>query len=208
MRACALATGQRVLASAAYAVERETFRMRAECGDLGRADGAGPADVLFAGQHAAFGLAAAGGGDAFGLAFGAQLEFVFGGGGQDGEHEPAFLGVQVEVLGQRLDRDAAAAQLADGGQDVRGGAAPPVGLPEHEGVAGLQGLQGGGELGPGRTVLAGLFLGEQLVIAMGVQGVELELGVLVARGDPAVGDGAARRRPPWSVRECLPSRTP
>jgi len=44
------------------------------------------------------------------------------------------------------------------------------------GVAGLQGLQGGGELGPGRAVLAGLLLGEQLVIAMGVQGVELQLG--------------------------------
>ena len=44
---------------------------------LGRADGAGPADVLFAGQPAAFGLAAAGGGGYSGLPFGAQLEFVF-----------------------------------------------------------------------------------------------------------------------------------
>ena len=60
------------------------------------------------------------GGDALGLPFGAQLELVFGDGGQDGEHEPALLSVQVEVLGQRLDRHAAAAQLADGDQHMRG----------------------------------------------------------------------------------------
>ena len=51
------------------------------------------------------------------------------------KHEPAFLGVQVEVLGQRPDRDAAVAQLADGGQQVRRGASPPVRLPEHQGAA-------------------------------------------------------------------------
>jgi hypothetical protein len=178
-----------VLASAAYAVEREIFRTRAawvtevpsaKRGGLGRAGHFRAADVLLAGQHPAVGLAAPGGGDAFGLAFGAQLEFVFGGGGQDGEHEPAFLGVQVEVLGQRLHRHAAVAQLADGGQDVRGRAAPPVGLPEHKRVAGLQGRQGSGEPGPLHAAFAGFGLGEQPVIPMGVQGVELELGVLVA----------------------------
>ncbi|MCW2916583.1 MAG: hypothetical protein JWN52_4651 [Actinomycetia bacterium] len=43
------------------------------------------AHVFLAGQHGAVGLAAPCGGDSFGLAFGAEFEFVFGGGGQDGE---------------------------------------------------------------------------------------------------------------------------
>ena len=59
----------------------------------------GRADVLLAGQHRPGGLAAPRGGDALGLPFGMHLELVFGGSGQDGEHEPALLGVQVEVLG-------------------------------------------------------------------------------------------------------------
>jgi len=44
-----------------------------------------------------------------------------------------------------------------------------------------------------RAVNAGLLLGEQLVIAVRVQGIKLQLEVLVSRGDPAVGDRAARR---------------
>jgi hypothetical protein len=80
---------------------------------------------------------------------------------------------------QRLDRHAAVAQLADGGQHVRGRAAPPVRFPEHQGVAGPQGGQGPGELWPRRAVLAGLLLGKQLVIAVRVQGIELQLRVLV-----------------------------
>ena len=73
----------------------------------------------------------------------------------------------------------------DGGQHVRGRAAPPVGLPEHQGVAGLQGGQGAAELRPLHAVPAGFLLGEQLVISMRVQGIQLQLGVLVSRGDPA-----------------------
>jgi len=178
----------------------------AQRGKLGWAGHPGPADVFLARQHRSGGLAAPRGGDPLGLPLGAQLELVFSGRGQDREHEPAFLGVQVKVLGQRPDRHATAAQLADGGQHMRGRAAPPVGLPEHQGVAGLQGGQGPAELRPRRAVLAGFLLGEQLVIPVRVQGIQLQLGVLVSRGDPAVGDGAAHRRPP-SVRERLPSRT-
>jgi hypothetical protein len=55
-----------------------------------------------------------------GFAVGVGRLPVFGSGGQDREHEPAFLGVQVEVLRQRFDRHAAVAQLADGGQHVGG----------------------------------------------------------------------------------------
>jgi hypothetical protein len=54
----------------------------AERGDLGRPGHFRAADVLLAGQHPAFGLAAPGGRDPFGLAFGAQLQLVLGGGGQ------------------------------------------------------------------------------------------------------------------------------
>ena len=99
------------------------------------------------------------------------------------------------------DRHAAAAQLADSGQDVRSGAAPPVGLPEHQGVASLQGGQGPGEFWPRRAAPAGLLLGEQLVIAVRAQGIELQLGVLVSGGDPAVGDGMAHQglRPSGNV---------
>ena len=46
-------------------------------------------------------------------------------------------------------------------------------------VAGPQGGQGPGELRPRRAVLAGLLLGKQLVIAVRVQGIELQLRVLV-----------------------------
>ncbi len=53
------------------------------------------------------------------------------------------------------------------------------GFPEHQGVAGPQGGQGPGELRPRRAVLAGLLLGKQLVIAVRVQGIELQLRVLV-----------------------------
>src|SRR5207302_638691 len=60
-------------------------------------------------------------------------------------------------------------------------ATPPVGLPEHQRVAGLQGGQGLGEGGPLDPPLAGLFLGEHLVIAVGRQRIHLELGVLIAR---------------------------
>ena len=66
------------------------------------------ADVFLAGQHPAFGLAAPRGRDPLGLAFGAKFQFVLGG-GPDREHEPAFLGVQVEVLRPRLHRHAAVA---------------------------------------------------------------------------------------------------
>lgn len=54
-----------------------------------------------------------------------------------------------------------------------GQAAPPAGLPEHERVGGLQGRQGSGEPGPLHAALAGFGLGEQPVIPVGVQGVEL-----------------------------------
>lgn len=104
---------------------------------MGAGDGRA-ADVLLAGQHPALGLAAPGRGDPVGLALGAQLELVLGGQGEHAEHEPAFLGAQVEVLGQRHHRHAAVAQLVDGGQHVGGAAAPPVGLPELQRVAGLR----------------------------------------------------------------------
>jgi hypothetical protein len=62
------------------------------------------------------------------LAFGAQFEFVLGGEGEHAEHQAAFFGVQVEALGQADDRDASITQVVDGGHDVGGGAAPPVGF--------------------------------------------------------------------------------
>jgi len=96
-------------------VEREIFRVRAaSVADplghqvaqglfFGRADDPRPSGALLPREHLPALLPPAGGGDAFGLAFGAQLSLVLDGRGQDREHEPAILGRQVEVLGERDD---------------------------------------------------------------------------------------------------------
>ena len=85
-------------------------------------------------------------------AFGYQLALELGKSGEDAKGEPAVgrRGVDLGAsAGQHLEADAAQAQVLGRGDQMPKVAAEAIELPEHQGVAGLEGLQACQQAGPG-----------------------------------------------------------
>ena len=94
--------------------------------------------------------------------------------------------VGVDHLLEAAEPDAAVGQAGDGVDQVPQGAAQAVELPDDQGVAGAQLVQDllqGGAVGAG----AAGGLGEHPVAA-GLEGVDLELGLLVGGGDAGIAE--------------------
>ena len=93
----------------------------------------------------------------------------------------------IDRLLEAPKADPALSQAGDGVDQVPQRPAQPVKLPHHEGVAGPELVQ---ELLEDRTVAAGAAggLGEHPVAAGRVEGVDLELGLLVGGGDAGIAE--------------------
>jgi hypothetical protein len=107
-------------------------------------------------------------------------------------------GVVVSIASWRLrNPDAAVGQVSDGVDQVAQRAAEAIQLPDHGGVARAQLVQELGEDGPVGAGAAG-GLGEHPIAAGVLEGVDLELGLLVGGGDAGVAEqvshGGNRRR--------------
>jgi hypothetical protein len=131
--------------------------------------------------------AGSGGGQPGGGAFADEVAFELGQGGKDVEDELATGGGGVDRLLQTPEPDPPVGQPGDGVDQVPEGAAEPVQLPDDQGVPGPQLVQ---ELLEGRAVGAGAAggLGEDPVAAGPLEGVDLELGVLVGGGDAGIAE--------------------
>jgi hypothetical protein len=116
---------------------------------------------------------------------GGAFAFELGQGREHVEHELAAGGGGVDCLLEAAEPDAALGQVGDGVDQVAQGAAEAIQLPHHEGVAGAQLVE---QLGEGGAVGAGAAggLGEDPVAAGVLEGVDLELGVLVGGGDAGI----------------------
>ena len=116
-----------------------------------------------------------GGGQPGAGAFADEVAFELGQGGEDVEDELAARGGGVDRLLEAAEPDPAVGQAGDGVDQVPQGAAEPVQLPDHEGVAGAQLVQ---ELLEGGPVGAGAAggVGEDPVAAGRLEGVDLEVG--------------------------------
>ena len=101
---------------------------------------------------------------------------------QVAEDELAAGGGGVDRLLEAAEPDPAVSQAGDGVDQVPQGPAEPVELPDDQGVAGAELVQ---ELLEGGAVGAGAAggLGEHPVAAGTLQGVDLEVGLLVGGGD-------------------------
>jgi hypothetical protein len=92
---------------------------------------------------------------------------------------------------------------------VAQGAAKPVQLPDHQGVAGAQLVQDGGELGSVGAGATGA-VGEHAVAAGLSERVDLEVGVLVGGGDTSVAEqvcSATRMPSTMSATRSRPDRS-
>jgi hypothetical protein len=128
-----------------------------------------------------------GGGQSCGCAFADEVAFELGQGGEHVEDELATRGGGVDRLLQAAESDPAVGEAGDGVDQVPKGAAEAVELPDDQGVAGAQLVQDlleGGSVGAG----AAGGLGEHPVAAGSLQGVDLELGVLVGGGDAGIAE--------------------
>ena len=109
---------------------------------------------------------------------------------QSGEHvkdKSAAGGGGVDRLLEAAEPDATISQAGDGVDQMAQGAAEAVQFPDDEGVARTQLVQELLEGGPVGAGAAGRF-GEHSVAAGALQGVDLELGVLVGGGDAGVAE--------------------
>ena len=122
-----------------------------------------------------------------GGAFADEVAFELGQGGKDMEDELAAGGGGVDRLLQAAESDAAVGQAGDGVDQVAEGAAEAVQFPDDQGVAGPQLVQ---ELLEGGSVGAGAAggLGEHPVAAGALEGVDLEVGLLVGGGDAGIAE--------------------
>jgi hypothetical protein len=128
-----------------------------------------------------------GGGQPRAGAFADQVAFELGQGGKDVEHELAAGGGGIDRLLETAEPDPTLGELGDGVDQVAQGAAEPVELPDDEGVAGAQLVQELGEDGPVGAGAAGR-LDKDAVAAGGLQGVDLELWLLVSGGDAGIAE--------------------
>jgi hypothetical protein len=114
-----------------------------------------------------------------------QVAFELGQGGEHVEHQLAAGGGGVDRLLQAPEPNPSLGQAGDGVDQVAQRPAQPVQLPHHQGVAGAQLVQDvveGGPVGPGA---AGGF-GEHPVAAGALEGVDLEVRLLVGGGDAGI----------------------
>jgi hypothetical protein len=121
------------------------------------------------------------------VAFADEVAFELGQGGEDMEDELAARRGRVDCLLQAPQPDPAVGQAGDGVDQVPQGPAEAVEFPDDEGVAGAELVQ---ELGEGGAVGAGAAggLGEHPIAAGVLEGVDLELWLLVGGGDPGVAE--------------------
>ena len=106
---------------------------------------------------------------------------------EDVKHQPAAGSRRVDGLGERAKSDAALLQVLDGLDELPDRAGEAIQLPDDQGVAAAHEVKRGLELGP-VALSAGSLLGEGLLAAAALEGVELERGVLILRGDAGVAD--------------------
>jgi hypothetical protein len=137
-----------------------------------------PGDRELVGGHdpgpATGAAAGAGGGEPGGGAFADQIAFELGERGEHVEHQFAAWGGGVDGLLQRAGSDTLVGQGGDGVDQVAQGAAEPIQLPDHQGVAGAELIKGSGELGAVPTGPAGA-VDEDPVAAGGSKRVDLEV---------------------------------
>jgi hypothetical protein len=114
-------------------------------------------------------------------------------GGDHVEGQLAAGGGGVDRLLQAAEPDAAVGQARDGVDQVPQRPAKPVQLPHHQGVAGAELVQ---ELLEDWAVGVGAAggLGEDPVAAGALQGVDLEVGLLVGGGDAGVAEQVTHAR--------------
>ena len=103
------------------------------------------------------------------------------------EDEPAAGGGGVDRLLQRAEPDVTAGQVGDGVDQVAQRAAEAVEFPDDQGVAGSELVEDLGEDGAVGAGAAG-GLGEHPVAAGGLEGVDLEGGLLVGGGDAGIAE--------------------
>jgi hypothetical protein len=103
------------------------------------------------------------------------------------EDELAAGGGGVDRLLEAAEADAALGEAGDGVNQVPQGAAEPVELPDDQGVAGTQLVEHLGEDGAVGAGAAG-GLGQHPVAAGALEGVDLELGLLVGGGDAGIAE--------------------
>jgi hypothetical protein len=98
----------------------------------------------------------------------------------------------VDRLLETAEPDAALSQPGDGVDQMPQGPAEPVEFPDDQGVAGAELVQ---ELREDRPVAAGAAggLGEHPIATGTLQGVDLELGMLVGGGDAGIAEQVPRR---------------
>jgi hypothetical protein len=141
-------------------------------------------------QHrrpAAAAAASPGSGQPSGGAFADEVAFELGQGCEHVEHQLAARGGGVDRLLEAAEPDPAVGQLGDGVDQVAQGAAEAVQFPDDQGVTGPQLVQ---DLGEGEAVGAGTAggLDKHAVAAGALEGVNLELGLLVGGGDAGIAE--------------------
>ena len=139
------------------------------------------------GGSAAVATAGSGGGEPGARAFADEVAFELGQSREDVEHELVTRGGGVDRLLQAPEPDPAVGEAGDGVDQMPERSAQPVELLHDEGVAGpqlVQDLLEGGAVGAG----AAGRLGEHPIAAGALQGVDLELGLLVGGGDAGVAE--------------------
>ena len=109
------------------------------------------------------------------------------------EDELAAGGGGVDRLLERPEPDAALGQAGDGVDQMAQGAAEAVEFPDDQGVAGPELVEDLGEDGPVGAGAAGR-LGEHPVAAGGLEGVDLELWLLVGGGDAGIAEEVSHPR--------------
>jgi hypothetical protein len=128
-----------------------------------------------------------GGGEPGAGAFADEAGFELGQGGEDVEDELAAGSGGVDRLLQAPEPDATVGQSGDGVDQMPEGAAEAVELSDDQGVARPELVE---ELFEGGAVGAGAVggLGNDPVAAGALEGVDLELGVLVGGGDAGIAE--------------------
>ena len=136
---------------------------------------------------AALAAAGPGRGQPSGGALADEITFELGQGREHVEHKLAARGGGVDRLLEAPEPDPPVGKVGDGVDEMPEGAAEAVKFPDDQGVAGAQLIQELLEDGPvGAGAASGL--GEHSIAAGALQGVDLELGLLVGGGDPGVAE--------------------